>query len=640
MTKRKTAKNTYHETEELFRTIFETEPECVKVISRDGELLEMNPAGIKMLEANTFGEVQKHTLIVFIMPEYREAFRDLHKRVMNGETGVLEFEVVGLKGTRRWLETHAAPMHDAAGEVVKLLGVTRDITEHKKAVISLLDSEKKFKEIVEWSPIGIYQSTPSGEFITANQSLASMLGYQSVDELTKVNIKDCYYNHVDREKLIRGYDQETMGYVTNLELYWKKIDGKPISILLSAHAIRDAEGKTKYYEGFVLDITERKSLEVQLLRTQRLDSLGTLASGIAHDLNNVLSPILLSIDMLKRFATDEKSQKILSTLSGNVIRGRDIIKQVLTFARGINTEHDVLQSKHIVKEILNIIHETFPKNINVTSDIASDLWVVKGDATQLHQVLMNLSLNARDAITENGTITITASNFIADKQFAKMQIQAHEGKYVKISVRDTGHGIPPDIIENIFDPFFTTKEIGKGTGLGLSTSHTIVKEHGGFIDVSSEIGKGSIFDIYIPAVEDIGDKSVSNQIVDLIVGKGEGVLVVDDEDSIVDIIKQTLELYGYHTFTAKDGIEGIATYAQNKDKIDIVIIDLMMPMMDGIQMYKALRQFNSKIPVITMSGEKMDISSLTSSLSGVSTHLQKPYTAEILLKTLRKVLEK
>jgi PAS domain S-box-containing protein len=540
-----------------------------------------------------------------------------------------------------YLHVHVAPYREADGTITGVAMSGRNITEIKQAENALQESEKKFKDIVEWSPIGIYQSTPDGDFITANISLASMLGYRSVDELIKKNIKDCYFSYGEREKLITDYDKGVTGSVTNLEVYWKKQDGKPISILLSAHAIRDDEGKTKYYEGFVLDITERKSLEVQLLRNQRMESLGTLAGGIAHDLNNVLSPILLAIDILKSHSHDEKSLKVLSTLETNAIRGRDIIKQVLTFARGSKLGTlNILHPKHIIKEMVNIIHETFPKDIQIVSEISKDLWLTNADATQLNQVLMNLCVNARDAMPNGGTIEITAKNFNADRQFVQMQLQAHEGEYIVITVRDTGEGIPLNIIDKIFDPFFTTKEIGKGTGLGLSTTHTIIKEHGGFINVKSEMGKGSTFNIYLPAVKEAQAHPEQYQKIIRPPGKGEGILIVDDEISVLDVLKETLELYGYNVFIAKDGIEGMAIYAQNKARIDIALLDLVMPVMNGAELFLALRKFNPHIPIITMSGDKLYPTEFSTHLQGVNAHIQKPYTSELLLTTLRKVLDK
>ncbi|MBA4313670.1 MAG: hypothetical protein C0417_13685 [Chlorobiaceae bacterium] len=645
LTSRKLAEEALKDNEERLNNLIANLPGLVYRCKNDRnwtmEYLSDSCKALLGYEVEDFIEDKRLSYNDIIHPDDRERiWNEVQEAIGRKDKYELNYRVRTKDGVEKSVWEKGTGIYSPDGELIALEGFIQDITDIRQAEKALLESEKKYKDIVKWAPIGIYQSTPDGDFITVNASLVSMLGYQSVDDLIKNNIKDCYYNYDEREKLITQYDNPALGSVTNLEVYWKKKDGKPISILLSAHAIRDDEGNTKYYEGFVLDITERKSLEVQLLRTQRLDSLGTLASGIAHDLNNVLSPILLSIDMLKMYSPEEKMQKLLSTLEINAIRGRDIIKQVLTFARGFKSEFGILQPKHIMKDILNIAQETFPKNIQIISDIFPDLWTVKGDATQLHQVLMNLFLNARDAMPVGGTLELKALNFISDRQFAKMQLQAHEGAYIIISIRDTGEGIPYSVIEKIFDPFFTTKEIGKGTGLGLSTSHTIVRGHGGFIEVKSEVGKGTIFDVYLPAVEETSQNNKPMEKIKLVPGKGEGILIVDDEVSVLDIIKQTLELYGYNTFIAKDGIEGLAIYAQNRDKIDLVMIDLMMPVMDGIQMYNALRKFNAKIPVITMSGEKLDISSLASSLSGVGAHLQKPYTAEILLKTLREVLEK
>ncbi len=382
------------------------------------------------------------------------------------------------------------------------------------------------------------------------------------------------------------------------------------------------------------DITQKKQLEAQFLRAQRLESLGTLASGIAHDLNNILAPILMTAQLLESQLDDARSHRLLSILIANVKRGANLVKQVLSFARGMEGERTLLQVRHIITEIRHIIKETFPKSIEVETILAPDMLAVLGDATQLHQVLMNLCVNARDAMPDGGTLTISGENLEVDENYAQMHLDAEVGLYIVITVADTGIGIERNVAERMFEPFFTTKEIGKGTGLGLSTVLGIVKSHNGFIDVDSQVGKGSQFKVYLPAV---AAKVVSEaEPEEFLAGNGESILVVDDEAAIRDITKTTLETYNYLALTANDGIEAIAVYAEHQGEISIVLTDMVMPFMDGLTTIRTLRKINPDVKIIAVSGLS---SQEKFSAADVHVHafLSKPYTAKELLQTINEV---
>lgn len=278
-------------------------------------------------------------------------------------------------------------------------------------------------------------------------------------------------------------------------------DGSEIIVESRWSLVRDDGSKPKSILIISTDVTEKKKLEAQLLRVQRMESIDTLAGGIAHDLNNMLTPIMLSLRMLKEKFTDEQSRKLLDILETNSRRGANLIKQVLSFARGVEGERNPLQLACSLTEIEKIAKETFPRNIEIRTDIQKDLFTISGDATQLHQVIMNLCVNARDAMPEGGILCITAWNFLIDENYARTNTEAKVGSYIVITVSDTGTGIPSRLLNRIFEPFFTTKEPGKGTGLGLSIALAIVKSHGGFINVDSEVGKGTTFRVYLPAVK-------------------------------------------------------------------------------------------------------------------------------------------
>jgi PAS domain S-box-containing protein len=402
--------------------------------------------------------------------------------------------------------------------------------------------------------------------------------------------------------------------------------------------VSDNQGRPKSILVVNSDITEKKRLEEQFLRVQRLESIGALAGGIAHDINNILSPILLAVRMLQMKFPDADSQRFLNILQHNTERGGEMIKQVLQFARGIEGQKILLQPLHLIDEVARMLRATLAKSINVRTRMPAGVWPVIGDPTQLHQVLMNLCVNARDAMPCGGRLTLAAENFVIDESYARMNIDSRPGRYVLITVADTGVGIPLEIIDKIFDPFFTTKEAGSGTGLGLSTVIGIVKSHGGFISVSSQSGTGSEFKVYVPAAESVS--GVPNLKAELGTQRGHGelILVVDDEDAIREITRRTLEAAGYKVLTATDGTEAVVLFVQHQNEVRAVITDLVMPYMDGPTTIRALRKLNLVAPIIVSTGvgerKKNDVV-LDASVNAI---LSKPYTADTLLNVLSEVL--
>jgi PAS domain S-box-containing protein len=407
--------------------------------------------------------------------------------------------------------------------------------------------------------------------------------------------------------------------------------------------VRDEHQKPKSILTVDTDITQKKELEKQFLRAQRMESIGTLASGIAHDLNNVLSPILMSVQLLKNKNRNEKEISILGIVENNAKRGANLVKQVLSFARGIEgdigsvAERTAIQVKELVGEMKQIVEQTFPKSIVFDGAVPSLLWQIWGDSTQLHQVLLNLCLNARDAMPNGGKLTISTENIVIDRNYAGMHLDAQVGSYVVIRVSDTGIGIPQQLLDRIFEPFFTTKEFGKGTGLGLSTVIGIIKGHNGFINVSSTVGQGTTFEVFLPAA-----KSNINQQIEYLktpVGNGELILIVDDEPSIRDITLTSLEQHNYQAITANDGIEAVALYAQHKNRISAAIIDIMMPKMDGATTINTLYRMNPYLRMIAVSGLATSEQIPFDKSSKYTAFLPKPYTAQELLTTLHSVLK-
>jgi PAS domain S-box-containing protein len=421
---------------------------------------------------------------------------------------------------------------------------------------------------------------------------------------------------------------------------WKHLTkgGKPIDVETKWSLVRDAEGKPKAIYAVNTDITEKKKIEAQLFRAQRLESLGTLAGGIAHDLNNILGPILLSAQVLRKGGQTHSNEKILDMVEAAVNRGSNLVKQILTFARGSDGERSVIQPKALIQEMETIVKETFPKSIQMRVAMPNDLWTVLGDATQLHQVLLNLCVNARDAMSTGGILTMAAENVLVDDHLLKVHRDAKAGAHVLISVADTGTGMSKETLGRIFEPFFTTKDIGRGTGLGLSTVLGIIKGHGGFVDVYSEQGKGTQFKVYLPAIPSSETQRAERDRQHLPVGQGQTVLVIDDESSLREMAKSTLEAFGYKTLVASDGAEAVSLFAQHWTDVDIVICDMNMPFMDGTATIRSLQRINPEVKIIAVSG-MMDSERGTAILNEQKIpYIEKPYTAEKLLKTLAEAL--
>lgn len=423
------------------------------------------------------------------------------------------------------------------------------------------------------------------------------------------------------------------------EIVNQRKNGESFPSLLAASPLLDASGQVIGVMGISRDITERKLLEAQSLRAQRLESLGALAGGIAHDLNNVLAPILMSLHMLRAKYTGPSDDRLLNTIEPSVQRGADMVKQILAFVRGVQGERASLGIGPLLRELARILTPTFPKMIQIRTAASKDLWPVIGDATQLHQVLLNLCVNARDAMPNGGTLTIEASNLLIDEPYVAMQPEAKVGPYLVVRVADTGVGMPGQVRARIFEPFFTTKAADQGSGLGLATALHIVKSHNGFITVYSEPERGTEFKVYLPAEQFANVCRSETETHSLPVGNGELVLVVDDEAAILDIAKQTLQMFGYEVLTASDGAEAVAVCSQHRGRIKILITDMMMPVMEGPAAIRAALEIDPLLKVIGTSG----LGSRTALADAVRPHmhafLQKPFTAESLLKAAHRVLQ-
>jgi nitrogen-specific signal transduction histidine kinase/ActR/RegA family two-component response regulator len=402
--------------------------------------------------------------------------------------------------------------------------------------------------------------------------------------------------------------------------------------------VQDAHGETAKIVGVAEDVTNERDLEARLLRTQRLEAIGTLSSGIAHDLNNILAPMLMATGLLRSEATGLPNRELIDMIESGAQRGANIIRQLLTFSRGIEGERAAVQPRHIINEMAAIARETFPRNIVVGQDVARELSLVSADATQLHQVLMNVCVNARDAMPDGGALMLSGHNVELRADALPGHPDAKPGRHVCIAITDNGHGIPAGVIDRIFEPFFTTKSVGKGTGLGLSTVLGIVKSHGGFVTVDSAPGRGATFSLYLPALETSATVVSSGAAESPLRGAGQLILVVDDEGSIRDVASAALRQWNYRALTAGDGEQGLALFLQHRSEVKLVLVDLMMPVMGGSTLIRKLWEYDPALKVIAMSGMMPEEQRAELVALKVNEPLMKPFASEDLLARIARAL--
>lgn len=634
VTERKQMQLDIQESEKRYRYIYDNTPVMLHSIDSSGNLISVSNYWLQKLGYQR-EEVLGRKSTEFLTPESQKyAFEVILPDFFhNGFCQDIPYQIVRKDGKILDILLSAIAERDANGRVIRSLAVLIDVTEAKAA-------QQKIHEqaaLLNVTTDAIMVRGLQNQILFWNQAAQRLYGFTPEEALER-NANQLLYNdsfpleweEIQQMLLCEGKWQGELKQVTKA--------GNDIIVASRWSLMRDEQGNPKSILIVNTDITDKKKLEAQFLRAQRLESIGTLSGGIAHDLNNILTPILAISQLLplKLPKVDEQTQHLFDVLENSAKRGATLVKQVLSFARGIQGDRTPLQVKHIISEIKEFASNTFPKSIEIELTLPQDLSIIRADATQLHQVLMNLCVNARDAMPNGGRLSITAENINIDQNYAKMNLDASVGNYVLITVADTGTGIPPETLERIFEPFFTTKEKSKGTGLGLSTTIGIVKSHGGFINVYSEVGEGSQFQVYFPALQTA--EVIQNEKGEIPQGKGELILLVDDEITIRDVTKTSLENNNYQVLTASDGIEAIAIYAQYKKEISAVLMDMMMPEMDGVTAIRALQRMNSQVKIIAISGLAASDKVYAAMSYGAKLFLSKPYTSEDLFKKLHQVI--
>jgi len=550
-----------------------------------------------------------------------------------------EYRMRHKDGSYRWVDDTRRLVRDPKGQPSELVGVWSDITERKSAQDELHESERQFRDLLDNLDLISVIIDREARVTYCNDYFLRLTGWQR-EEVIGFNWFERFVPPERGDEALKRFavllaDGEDLRHTTH-EIVTRS--GHRRLLRWNNSLMYSASGEVIGTASIAEDVTDRVRLEQQLLRTQRMESLGTLAGGIAHDLNNLLLPILMGVTLLKRFDPNEASLKAINNIERSVRRGSDLVKQVLLFARGSETSREPVQLTDVVSEIEAIITSTFPKDIALEVSMAPDLSAVTGDATQLTQVLLNLCVNARDAMPRGGQLTISAANADISDRDALTRGSSGGGPHVVLEVTDTGEGMPREILDRIFDPFFTTKEVGKGTGLGLSTAQGIISSHGGFLGVSSNAGEGSRFTIHLPARPEQQAAVMIPEETGPPHGNGELILVVDDDASVVSITKQTLEVFGYEVLTAEDGAQAIGVFSRRHADIALVVTDMAMPVIDGAALIAALNRMVPGVRIIATTGNPSAASMSKIARTGVTHILTKPYAAEQLLVTLSEAL--
>ena len=569
--------------------------------------------------------------LAYFVPEARPVIeRHMRACIEEGIPYDLELEKVTAAGRRIFVRTLGEAVRDADGRIVRIQGAFQDITQRKQAEAALREQAA----LLDKAQDAIVVRDLEGRIRFWNPSAERLYGWPEAEVMGRSVLDLLYTTAEGKAAFAQAVDAVLAKGDWTGEIEQRTRAGRAITVEARWTLVRDDAGHPTSILSINTDITGRKALEHQLLRAQRMESIGTLAGGIAHDLNNILTPILMSISLLKEPLADDERIETIEAIESSARKGAEMVRQVLTFARGVEGKRIPVDLVRLVRDMETFANDTFLKSIQVRTELPAGLPAALGDPTQLHQVLLNLCVNARDAMPFGGILTIGARAQEVDAELAARN-GGHPGPHVVLSVHDTGQGIGPSELDRIFEPFFTTKDPGKGTGLGLSTSLAIVRSHGGFFRVASTVDQGSTFEVFLPVADAAPAVAGPRAAPSAPRGDGQLILVVDDEEMIREITRRILTGSGYRVLLARDGAEAIRLYSAQGKEVAAVLTDMMMPVMDGGATIEALRTIDPRVRVVAVSGlaERTEISTDDRTL-----HLAKPYTTDELLRTLDAVL--
>lgn len=627
------------EKEERYRRLVELSPDTI-FIQNEGIVTFINLAGVRLLRASSPDQIIGKKVVDFIHPDYRDIVKErIHKLRDDKEiVPVIEEKYLRFDGTYVDVEVTATPFAYKGKTGAQV--IVRDITERKKAENLLRESEEKYRSIFEESEDVIYISTPEGKFLDINPAGVRLFGYSSKEEVLNLDIdRDIYFSQSDRLKFKKMVEEK--GYAKDFETVVKVKGGDVAIALITAKAHKDEKGKTLFYRGIVRDITDKKRMEAQLFYAQKMEAIGQLAGGVAHDFNNIITAVVGYATLIKmKIKKDDELNTFVDPILSSSERAKKLTQSLLAFGRKQPINLNPVDLNSIIRDIEKLLLKLIREDIIFKFELTEKDTAIFSDHVQIEQILMNLATNASDAMPDGGEIILETDVVWLDKEFISAHACGAPGMYVLMSFTDTGTGMDEATKSKIFEPFFTTKDIGKGTGLGLAMVYGIVKQHNGYINVYSEPGKGTIFRIYIPSLikHETAEKEQLKQKGSLRQGT-ETILLAEDDESVRKIIESVLKEFGYKVLTAEDGEEAIKKFSENKDKIKLLLLDLIMPGIDGKEVYERAKKIKPGIKAIFTSGYTMNVIKRKGILDEGFNFISKPILPLELIKLVSKVLE-
>ena len=638
ITERKYAEEQLQESEKRYRTLFESAGDCIYIMDADGQsrgqIVSANRSAVEM-HGYPMDEILSLNIADLDTPESAANIPARMERILKGET-VREVVTHRRKdGTVFPLEINARLLE--LGNHKYVLAIDRDITDRTAAENALRASEERMRRLIEVSPVGI-RVARQGKYIYANPAFARIFGYEDPDEIVGLPVVSLYVPE-ERERIGKLAEDRASGKVvpSDYEVRGLRKDGEKLDIAVWLTTM-DYEGEPATL-GFTVDISKEKSLRAQLLQAQKMESLGTLAGGIAHDFNNLLTIIVGFSDiLLLRKAKDDPDYANLRSIAQAAQNAADLVRRILTFSRRVETKLRPLNLNHELTQAEKLLRRTIPRMVEIELRLDDNLKTVNADPGQMEQIILNLAVNAKDAMPEGGRLTIETKNVALDELYCRKHLGTEPGNYVLLTVSDTGQGMTGGVVDRIFEPFFTTKQPGEGTGLGLAMVFGIVEGHGGYVTCESAPNLGTTFKIYLPAMEmeETLDVATSGEMPAF---GTETILLVDDEESVMELGDQMLTLAGYTVLKARNGKEALEIYLEKRDDISLVILDLIMPVMGGSQCMEEILKVHPKAKILLASGYAADEPTKQVIEAHAKGFVVKPFKAKEILRTIRQVLD-
>lgn len=633
----------------FLRQVIDTDPSLLFVKDWDGRFTLANKAVAAVYETTPEDLVGRTDADFNEDAEEVRHFRDEDRKVIEtGQKRVIPEESVTnpRTGETRWFSTVKVPLEGGEGERPQVLGVAMDITERKRAEEALRRSEAEYRGLVENATYGIFRADREGRFLSANPALVSMLGYGSAEELMEIDpATDVFADADEHDRLMRRMEEHHQ--VEDVELGWKRVDGEPIRVRISGHAVEGDTGDPGGFEVIVEDVTQQRSTEDQLRQAQKMKAMGQLTGGIAHEFNNVLSVVLgnAQLGLSHLPPGEERLGETLHEIERAALAGARMVRQLLSFSRRADLDMEPTDLGSVVARASSMLRRVIPEHVAIEVDADDGVSTVMADVASVEQILLNLATNARDAMPDGGRLRIAVGIAEVDDRYSVSHPWAEPGRYVVISVSDDGVGMDEATRARIFEPFFTTKPRGAGTGLGVAMVYGLMEQHGGIVDVASEPGEGTTVDLYFPVSAEVaepGDRRPDEGAASDASGErggSETILLVEDEDAVRRTGKRVLEEHGYRVLVAVDGVEAIELHRANASEIELVISDSIMPRMNGIELYEALRSTESPPKFLMVSGYREQEAQGRLASDHSLPFLQKPWTIEELLARVRAVLD-